>query len=186
MYKFTSFSLYFSFFLSVSAFFHVYFFLIIFFLKFSSDYWGGKKGVLPPHPNYWGGACPGCPPRVYAYDDVNLYFHVWVSVKMLFHCSHQDTLLRCYPKPLDHPKPKRVRFIHQPVGSAVLCCPLEFPVCLVLLGLLSCCPALSSLSFDLLTSIVDFNNLATSTLLDTRIRSRRKLYTKIYSCTILC
>src|SRR6218665_2366180 len=42
MYKFTSFSLYFSFFLS--------------------DYWGGKKGVLPPHPNYWGGACPGCPP----------------------------------------------------------------------------------------------------------------------------
>src|SRR6218665_2039272 len=40
---------------------------IIFFLKFSSDYWGGKKGVLPPHPNYLGGACPGCPPRVYAY-----------------------------------------------------------------------------------------------------------------------
>src|SRR6218665_1555172 len=63
MYKFTSFSLYFSFFLSVSGFFHVYFFKLIFFLKFSSDYWGGKKGVLPPHPNYWGGACPGCPPQ---------------------------------------------------------------------------------------------------------------------------
>ena len=63
MYKFTSFSLYFSFFLSVSAFFHVFFFSIKFFLKFSSDYWGGKKGVLPPHPNYWGGACPGCPPE---------------------------------------------------------------------------------------------------------------------------
>src|SRR6218665_1863479 len=62
MYKFTSFSLFFSFFHSVSAFFHVYFFYINFFLKFSSDYWGGgKKGVLPPHPNYWGGACPGCP-----------------------------------------------------------------------------------------------------------------------------
>src|SRR6218665_2310030 len=69
MYKFTSFSLYFSFFLSVSAFFHVYFFTNKFFLKFSSDYWGGKKGVLPPHPNYFGGgACPGCPPRVYAYE----------------------------------------------------------------------------------------------------------------------
>jgi len=24
---------------------------------------GGKKGVLPSHPNYGGGACPGCPPE---------------------------------------------------------------------------------------------------------------------------
>src|SRR6218665_125325 len=39
MYKFTSFSLYFSFFVSVSAFFHV-FFLITNFFQFSSDYWG--------------------------------------------------------------------------------------------------------------------------------------------------
>src|SRR6218665_2341879 len=62
MYQFTSFSLYFSFFLSVSAFFHVYFFKINFFLKFSSDYWGAKKRFCPPHPNYWG-RVPGLPPQ---------------------------------------------------------------------------------------------------------------------------
>src|SRR6218665_4039635 len=39
--KFTPFSLYFSFFVSVSAFFHVFF---IKNKKFSSDYWGAKKG----------------------------------------------------------------------------------------------------------------------------------------------
>src|SRR6218665_1053378 len=48
MYKFTSFSLYFSFTLYF-CFLSCLFFLINFFLKFSSDYWGGgKKGVLPP------------------------------------------------------------------------------------------------------------------------------------------
>src|SRR6218665_2420228 len=67
MYKFTSFSLYFSFFLSVSGFFHVYFFSINFFLKFSSDYWGGKKGFCPPI-LIIGGRVPGLPPRVYTYD----------------------------------------------------------------------------------------------------------------------
>src|SRR6218665_478222 len=38
-----------------------------FFLKFSSDYWGGgkKRGFAPIL--IIGGACPGCPPRVYAY-----------------------------------------------------------------------------------------------------------------------
>src|SRR6218665_1843475 len=35
--------------------------------KFSSDYWGSKKGVLPPI-LIIGGCVPGLPPRVYAYD----------------------------------------------------------------------------------------------------------------------
>src|SRR6218665_366339 len=37
-----------------------------FFLKFSSDYWGGKKGVLPPI-LIIGGARARAAPRVYAY-----------------------------------------------------------------------------------------------------------------------
>src|SRR6218665_3416305 len=36
--------------------------------KFSSDYWGAKKGFAP-HLNYWG-RVPGCPPRVYAYASI--------------------------------------------------------------------------------------------------------------------
>src|SRR6218665_1107840 len=70
MYNFTSFSLYFSFFLfflSFSLFLLSFMFIFLqinFFLKFSSDYWGGgKKGVLPPHPNYWGAAPRGAPPE---------------------------------------------------------------------------------------------------------------------------
>src|SRR6218665_2004317 len=45
----------------VSAFFHVYFFSINKIKKISSDYWGGQKGVLPPHPNFWGGGARAAP-----------------------------------------------------------------------------------------------------------------------------
>jgi len=51
----------FSFFVSVSAFFHVLFTKITKNKKLSSDYWGAKKGVLP-HLNYRG-RVPGLPPE---------------------------------------------------------------------------------------------------------------------------
>src|SRR6218665_1092139 len=38
------------------------FFQINFFLKFSSDYWGAKKGFCP-HPNYWGARARAAPPQ---------------------------------------------------------------------------------------------------------------------------
>src|SRR6218665_1570237 len=62
--KSTPFSLYFSFFVSVSAFFHVFSFKKN--KKFSSDYWGAKRGFAP-YLNYWG-RMPGLPPRGYAYE----------------------------------------------------------------------------------------------------------------------
>ena len=58
--KCTPFSLCFSFFVSVSAFFRVYFLRNKKIKKFSSDYWGDKKGVLPHHLSYWG-RVPGLP-----------------------------------------------------------------------------------------------------------------------------
>src|SRR6218665_4160750 len=48
------------FFLCLCFFFLSCFFFLKIFFKFSSDYWGGKKGVLPHHPNYWG-RMPGLP-----------------------------------------------------------------------------------------------------------------------------
>src|SRR6218665_4019342 len=57
--KFTPFSLYFSFFVSVSVFFHVFWVKI---KKLSSDYWGGQKRGFAPHLNYWG-RVPGLPPE---------------------------------------------------------------------------------------------------------------------------
>src|SRR6218665_4227682 len=38
----------------------VFFVLLSLFLFSFSDYWGAKRGFCP-HPNYLGGACPGCP-----------------------------------------------------------------------------------------------------------------------------
>src|SRR6218665_92850 len=61
--KFTPFSLYFSFFVSVSsAFFHVFLHKIN---KKNSRLiiGGGKKGVLPPILIIGGGGCPGSPPE---------------------------------------------------------------------------------------------------------------------------
>src|SRR6218665_2842717 len=73
--KFTPFSLYFSFFVSVSALFHVFFYktnkkqknspLII---------GGGQKRGLPPILNI-GERVPGLPPRVYAYASENEMGH---------------------------------------------------------------------------------------------------------------
>src|SRR6218665_382369 len=93
--KFTLFSFYFSFFFSASAFFH-------FFkqkykkIKNSRLIIGGKKGacllIL-----IIGGACPGCPPRVYAYAYITLcrlhrLHYVRFDLRELmnavaFHCS---------------------------------------------------------------------------------------------------
>src|SRR6218665_1840729 len=53
-------------FLSFSLFllsFMFIFFLIIFFLKFSSDYWGGQKRGFAPHPNYWGARARAASPE---------------------------------------------------------------------------------------------------------------------------
>src|SRR6218665_1819905 len=36
---------------------------INFFLKFSSDYWGGQKRGFAPHPNYWGARARAAPPE---------------------------------------------------------------------------------------------------------------------------
>src|SRR6218665_852915 len=39
----------------------MFIFLINKIKKFSFDYWGAKKGVLPPHPNYWGARARSAP-----------------------------------------------------------------------------------------------------------------------------
>src|SRR6218665_3108947 len=41
----------------------LFFFKLIFFLKFSSDYWGGKKGVLPPILIIGGARARAAPPE---------------------------------------------------------------------------------------------------------------------------
>jgi len=69
--KCTPFSLYFSFFVSVSAFFHVYFLKIQKIKQFSSDYWGStKEGFCPPI-LIIGRRVPGLPPESTPMDRVN-------------------------------------------------------------------------------------------------------------------
>src|SRR6218665_2750770 len=66
-------------FLSFSLFLLSFMFIfskIKFLLKFSSDYWGGgKKGVLPPHPNYWGARARAAPQSLRLWSCV--HFWVW-------------------------------------------------------------------------------------------------------------
>src|SRR6218665_2784729 len=55
--------------------------------KFSSDYWGGKKGVLP-HPNYWGARARAAP-RVYAYAGVGRLLCVLLfPLPSILHVAH--------------------------------------------------------------------------------------------------
>src|SRR6218665_1844398 len=68
---FTLFSLYFSFFVSVSVFFHA-FFVKIETIKNSRLIIGGAKKGFCPLILIIGGRVPGLPPRVYAYEEGSL------------------------------------------------------------------------------------------------------------------
>src|SRR6218665_30159 len=61
--------------------------------KFSSDYWGAKKGFCP-HLNYWG-RVPGLPPRVYAYGGGNHFLKV-LNLDILRLCSIQSVHVRIF------------------------------------------------------------------------------------------